>query len=516
MTEYAIKVLTYCKNFGMAILLFIFITQEYTEMSTLQKAAYFFEKSDCRILCIGDIILDKYVYGNVNRISPEAPVAVLHLQSEFEMLGGVGNVVNNLSSFLVEPVIVSAIGNDQSGQQIKEIVGSDRESFFVTSPKTSLKTRYVTNGQQLLRVDDEMICTITPDQVFEINEYVCREIASIQAIILSDYGKGVLTPELCQSVIKIAHQHGVVVIVDPKGSNYEKYRGATFITPNLKEFTEVCGQKIDSPATLVAAAQGLISNYQLQGLFVTQGAGGMTFVAPEDQFHVMATAREVFDVSGAGDTVIATLAIAISKGIDPQTACVLANAAAGLVVGKAGTATATLQELQNVLSIASINAFEERIVPLSRLEVMVQCWRHQNLKVGFTNGCYDLLHAGHLHSLREAKRQCDRLIVAVNTDDSIKRLKGSDRPIQKEEVRCLVLAALEMVDAVILFDQDTPVHLIEAIIPDVLVKGADYTVDQVIGADIVMRHGGRVHLVELAQGQSTTNLVHKMQSLPSV
>ena len=358
-----------------------------------------------------------------------------------------------------------------------------------------------------------MLCPITPQQVMEISNYVRREIASVQAIILSDYGKGVLTPELCQSIIKIAQEHDIVVIVDPKGSDYEKYRGATFITPNLKEFTEICGQKIDSPATLMVAARALISKYHLQGLFVTQGAGGMTFVTLEDHFHVTATAREVFDVSGAGDTVIATLAIALSKGIDPQTACVLANAAAGLVVSKAGTATTTLQELQHELSIASINAFEERIVPLSRLEVIVQCWRHQNLKVGFTNGCYDLLHAGHLHSLREAKRQCDRLIVAVNTDDSIKRLKGSDRPVQKEEVRCLVLAALEMVDAVILFDQDTPLHLIEAIIPDVLVKGADYTVDQVVGADVVMRHGGRVHLVELAQGQSTTNLVRKMQSL---
>lgn len=484
-------------------------------MSTLQKAAYFFEESDCRILCIGDIMLDKYVYGNVNRVSPEAPVAILHAQSEFEMLGGLGNVVNNLSSFLVNPVIVSAVGNDQSGQQIKEIVGSDRQCFFVTSLKTSLKTRYVANGQQLLRVDDEMICPITPKQVIEITEYIQREISSVQAIILSDYGKGTLTPELCQAVIKMAQQHNVMVIVDPKGSDYEKYTGATFITPNLKEFTEACGRKIDSPATLVAAAKDLISQYQLQGLFVTQGAGGMTFVTPKDQFHVAATAREVFDVSGAGDTVIATLAIAISKGIDPQTACVLANAAAGVVVGKAGTATTTPQELYNALSIASINAFEERIVPLSRLEVMVQCWRHQNLKVGFTNGCYDLLHAGHLRSLREAKQQCDRLIVAVNTDDSIKRLKGSDRPIQKEEVRCLVLAALEMVDAVILFDQDTPMYLIEAIIPDVLVKGADYTVDQVVGADVVMRHGGRVHLVNLEEGQSTTNLVRKMQTLTS-
>lgn len=482
-------------------------------MSTSQKIAHFFEESDCRILCIGDIMLDKYVYGNVNRISPEAPVAVLHTQSEFEMLGGLGNVVSNLGSFLATPIIVSAVGNDQSGQKIKERVGAEHQCFFVTSPKTSLKTRYVTNGQQLLRVDDEMICPITPDQVSEIINYVQHKITSVHVIILSDYGKGVLTPDLCHAVIKMAQQHNVKVIVDPKGSDYEKYTGATFITPNLKEFTEVCGQKITSPAVLVATAKDLIQQYQLQGLFVTQGAEGMTFVTQQDQFHVAATAREVFDVSGAGDTVIATLAIAISKGVEPQEACVLANAAAGLVVGKAGTATTTLQELYNSLSVASINTFEEKITPPSRLEVMVQNWRHQNLKIGFTNGCYDLLHAGHLRSLREAKQQCDRLIVAVNTDDSIKRLKGSDRPIQKEEVRSLVLAALEMVDAVILFDQDTPSHLIETIIPDVLIKGADYTVDQVIGADIVIRHGGRVHLVTLEQDQSTTNLVRKIQTL---
>lgn len=480
-------------------------------MPTLQKAATFFEKSDCRILCIGDIMLDKYVYGNVNRISPEAPVAVLHLQSEFEMLGGLGNVVNNLTSLLVESVAIGAIGSDRSGQRVKKLLQSHGKAFFVEAPKTSHKTRYVCNGQQLLRVDDEMMSQVTQAQAQEIADYVAQEISSVKAIILSDYGKGVLTEVVCQAVIKLARLHNVPVIVDPKGADYKKYTGATFITPNLKEFTEVCAQKMDSPAQMIAAAHTLIDQYQLHGLMITQGAGGITFVTLQDQLHVAATAREVFDVSGAGDTVISTFAVAISKGIDPQTACVLANTAAGVVVGKAGTATVSPQEIQHALSIDSINAFEEKIMPLSRLETIVQGWRHQNLRVGFTNGCYDLLHAGHLRSLREAKRQCDRLIVAVNTDDSIKRSKGEARPIQKEEVRSLVLAALEMVDAVILFDQDTPLHLIEAVLPNVLIKGADYRVDQVIGADVVMRHGGRVHLVTLEEGQSTTNLVRKMQ-----
>lgn len=479
-------------------------------MPTLQKAATFFENSDCRILCIGDIMLDKYVYGNVNRISPEAPVPVLHLQTEFEMLGGLGNVVNNLTSFLVEPVAVSAIGNDVSGHKVKEMMRTHGDAFFVKAPKTSLKTRYVSNGQQLLRVDDEMISEISAVQAQEITDYVKQEISSVNAIILSDYGKGVLTEAVCQAVIKVAHQHNVPVIVDPKGGNYKKYIGATYITPNLKEFTQAWGQKIDA-STMAAAAHSLIDQHQFQGILITQGAEGITFVTKENQLHVAATAREVFDVSGAGDTVISTFAVAISKGIDPQTACVLANAAAGVVVGKAGTASVTTQEIQHALSIDSINAFEEKIMPLSRLETIVQGWRHQNLSVGFTNGCYDLLHAGHLRSLWEAKRQCDRLIVAVNTDDSIKRSKGESRPIQKEEVRSLVLAALEMVDAVILFDQDTPLHLIEALLPNVLIKGADYTVDQVVGAEIVMRQGGRVHLVELKEGQSTTNLVRKMQ-----
>ncbi|WP_032113831.1 D-glycero-beta-D-manno-heptose-7-phosphate kinase [Candidatus Paracaedibacter symbiosus] len=480
-------------------------------MQILQKAAAFFEKSECRILCIGDIMLDKYVYGNVSRISPEAPVPVLHLQSEFEMLGGLGNVVNNLTSFLVHPVIISAIGEDKGGHRIQEIIGAQGETFFVKSPKTSIKTRYVSNGQQLLRMDDEMVCQITAAQVAEIAAFVETQIRSVKAIILSDYGKGVLTPELCQAVIKTARLHNVPVIVDPKGGDYIKYTGATLITPNLKEFREVCGKKITAPEELVSAARGLIDQFQLQGLLVTQGAGGMTLVTKDEQMHATATAREVFDVSGAGDTVIATLTIALSKGVDVNTSCVLANAAAGVVVSKAGTATVTPEELQHALSLKPINTYEEKILPLSRLETVVQSWRHQNLKVGFTNGCYDLLHAGHLRSLQEAKQQCDRLIVAVNTDESIKQLKGPERPIQAEEVRSLVLAALELVDAVILFGTETPLHLLETIIPDVLIKGADYTVDQVVGADLVLRNGGRVHLVQLKEGQSTTNLVQKMK-----
>lgn len=480
-------------------------------MPTMQKAAAFFEDTDCRILCVGDIMLDKYIYGNVNRISPEAPVPVMHLQAEFEMLGGLGNVVNNLSYFLADPVIVSAVGQDRGGERIREILGAGQQSFFVTSPKTAIKTRYVSNGQQLLRVDDEMICQTTSDQVSEIISFIECRIASFKAIILSDYGKGMLTSELCQAIIHAANLHKVPVIIDPKGNDYTKYTGATFITPNIKEFTQACGQKITSPEQLVAQARQLITRFQLQGLLITQGAEGMTFVTKDKQMGIKATAREVFDVSGAGDTVIATLAVAIGKGLDVETSCALANAAAGIVVEKAGTAMVTLEELQSAISSTSINAFEEKIFTSPRLVATTQSWRHQSLKIGFTNGCYDLLHAGHLRSLLEAKQQCDRLIVAVNTDASVKRSKGAERPIQTEEVRSLVLAALELVDAVVLFDTDTPLPLIEAIVPDVLIKGADYAIDQVVGAEVVLRAGGRVHLVELKEGQSTTHLVKKIK-----
>ena len=482
-------------------------------MPILKKNAVFFENSDCQILCVGDIMLDKYIYGNVSRISPEAPVPVFHLQSTFEMLGGLGNVVSNLSGFLGKPIVVGAIGADEGGNRIKEMMNSHHKSFLVTSPKTSVKTRYVSNGQQLLRVDDEVICSLTPEQIEHIGTFIKEVAPSTKAIILSDYDKGVLTPELCHRVIEIAKIHSLPVLVDPKGTDYTKYTGATFLTPNLKEFTKSCGQDILSSQCLVQNARRLIDQYQLQGIIITQGPEGMTFVTKEEDLHIKATTKEVFDVPGAGDTVIATLAIAIAKGVDPKSACILANAAAGVVVSKAGTATVSLEELQQALSLDPIHSYEEKIIPLSSLEAVVQTWRHQNLKVGFTNGCYDLLHKGHLRCLREAKYQCDRLIVAVNTDYSVKRLKGFKRPIQTQEVRSLVLAALELVDAVILFDQETPLYLIETIIPDILVKGADYTVEEVIGSDIVLRNGGRVHLVQLEQGQSTTNLVSKMNDL---
>ncbi len=463
------------------------------------------------ILCIGDFIVDRFVEGVVGRISPEGPIPVLTEKKHFYTLGGAGNVIRNIVSLEQRAVAMSVIDKDRSGKRAKELLDDlpHVESVLIEDENwlTPLKTRFVANGQQLLRHDQEKENDLGEKTLNEIVKAASQHIKNASIVILSDYDKGLLTKELCQAVIKEARAHQVPVVVDPKGKDYSKYAGATILTPNLGELRAATGRACRTHEEIADAVKTLKKQGAFEVILVTLGGDGMLIADERNEItHIPATAKEVYDVSGAGDTVIATLSVILSQGLSIVDASKKANQAGGVVVGKIGTAVIYPHELEE-------DGEGGKIMLLPVLKEQVQRWHRQGYKVGFTNGCFDLLHLGHLHLLKQARAQCDRLVLGLNTDSSIKRLKGESRPIQAEHVRAQILAALEIVDAVILFDEDTPFNLISTLVPDVLVKGADYTVETVVGADVVMKNGGRVFLAQLKDGFSTTSTVSKMQSM---
>lgn len=467
-----------------------------------------------RVLCLGDILLDRFVYGTVHRISPEAPVPVLKVNRDFLALGGAGNVVRNLSSLGCHTTFVGTVGKDEAGQKAREFLDAlpHVTTHLVMEGRTPLKSRFISNSQQLLRVDDEVVSSLSQPAIEALQALVKEQLSLAHVVILSDYGKGSLPPDLCQFVISQAKVAGIPVVVDPKGQDYARYQGATLLTPNEKELSEVSSNPLHSDQDVIQAMGQLKDLYHVDAVLVTRGAKGMVLLpgSTDEPVHIPSQAREVFDVSGAGDTVIATLSASLSGGDALEDAARLASIAAGIVVGKVGTAVVTQNELEAAVLKAEPVA-PSKIMSLEEAKDYAQTWRRHGLTLGFTNGCFDLLHLGHLHSLEHCKKRCDRLIVGLNTDASIRRLKGESRPIQEELVRAHVLAALEHVDAVVLFEDDTPLNLIETLLPDVLFKGADYTLDKVVGADVVQLNGGNVHLIDLKPGYSTTNTVTKMK-----
>ncbi len=459
-------------------------------------------------------MLDRFVYGHVERISPESPVPVLRMSRDFTVIGGAGNVARNISSLNSSVIFIGVVGNDNAGSILKnhlDALPNTQSTLLVESHRQTVqKTRFIAQGQQLLRLDEETPIPCSPATEQRILELCEQYIPECHALILSDYNKGIFSRNLCEKLIKLA-QGRLPIIVDPKGRNYQQYRGATVLTPNLKELREVSGQALKTQAEIVEAAQNLQKELEIESLLITQGSQGMTlFDGGKEPKQIPAQAREVYDVSGAGDTVIATLATSIASGIRLSEASRLANAAAGIVVGKVGTATVSAEELEKAVDHGQFLHTEQKVLNLQQALELLKDWRRQGLKVGFTNGCFDLLHLGHLHILQESAAACDKLIIGLNTDASVKRLKGESRPIQNQETRAQVLAALGMVDIVILFDEETPYNLISTLLPDVLVKGADYTIDRVVGADIVQAKGGEVLLVTLKQGHSTTSTVERM------
>lgn len=473
--------------------------------------------SKASVLCVGDLILDYFIYGSVDRISPEAPVPVLQITRESHMLGGAGNVVRNVASLGGSCHFIAAVGRDDTAKKLATLLREEAqvESYLqAEKDRTSaIKTRYIAGNQQLLRADKESVEAVAKDTEQKVIRLV-RDLATKSgAIVLSDYAKGVLTPAVVKDAIAAGKKLGIPVIVDPKQKDFGYYKGASIITPNAKELSAATGLATSTAEEVTRAARQLIKQHGFSAVLVTRGKHGMMLVrAKGATLNVPTIAQEVFDVSGAGDTVVAMLALSLASGLNLEDAVQLANMAAGIVVGRLGTAAVTRTELKTALLTQNLASGTRKILPRAEGIKLLSHWRDQGHHIGFTNGCFDLIHPGHVSLMEQAKSKCDKLVVGLNSDDSVRRLKGPERPVQNEMARALVLASLEAVDMVLLFREDTPIELIKSIRPDVLIKGADYTVEKVVGADFVQSYGGKVHLAKLSKGQSTTGIVKKLRA----
>lgn len=476
-----------------------------------------------RMLVVGDLMLDRYLVGEVARISPEAPVPVVRLGRESASVGGAGNVALNLAGLGIHADVAGWTGDDSSGTRIRELLGTAGVRVHgvavVSGRTTTTKTRVLSRHQQLVRIDDEDTDAAASSERAGWDERVMLMLDDgYEAVVLSDYAKGVLDVHLCRRIIERCNERGVPVLVDPKGLQYEKYAGATTITPNEGELAVVSNAGEHDRDALTAAAGVICEALDLDFVTLTRGEAGITIVDAEGVHHVPARAREVFDVSGAGDTAIATLAASIAVGLDRHDAAALANIAAGIIVGKTGTVPITQAELLDALGRGEQHAtvpLGEKVGELREAEETVERWRDEGDVIGFTNGCFDLLHAGHVNYLDWARRHCDRLVVGLNTDSSVRALKGPDRPINSQAARAAVLAGLAAVDAIVLFDEPTPLQLIVALRPEVLVKGSDYAEGDIVGAPEVRSGGGRVLRAPLLEGYSTTDLMGRIGPLSS-
>lgn len=472
---------------------------------------------EARILCLGDIMLDRYLFGRVDRISPEAPIPVLAVASESAMPGGAGNVARNIAALGGEASLVSVVGDDEEGREIVRLLGAepliDPNLVTAAGRSTTVKTRYMSGGQQLLRADREDAGDVAGAAEEQIISAIKDEIEHAHLLVLSDYAKGVLTPRVIAKAIAAARAAGKPVLVDPKSQEFSRYRGASLLKPNARELARAARMPAGTDAEVIAAGEAVLKAQEIGALLVTRSEAGMMLLERGAKpVALKARAREVFDVSGAGDTAIAALALGLAAGLPLNDAAAMANEAAGIAVGKRGTAVVFPQELARMLHDTDLADASAKVRELGPARDLVQNWRAAGLKFAFTNGCFDLIHPGHVALLAEARAQADRLVVGLNTDASVRRLKGPARPINSEMARAIVLASLASVDCVVLFDEDTPLDLIKALKPDVLVKGADYTVATVVGADVVQAYGGRVHLARLVPEASTTKTIEKILS----
>jgi len=467
-----------------------------------------------RCLVVGDLMLDEYLWGKTERISPEAPVQVVDVLREELRLGGAGNVVNNLVALGAQVAVCSVVGEDSNGSALLDDFArrtvSAEAVFRDPLRRTSRKTRVVASNQQIVRIDRESREPLST----EMEERVCAWIGSqaerFNVILVSDYLKGVLTPRVLQAIITAASTRNIPVLVDPKGTDFSRYNGATLLTPNRKEAEAASGIAITDSASLEQAANLILERAGLNHLLITRSEEGMSlFSRSAEAVHIPTVAREVFDVSGAGDTVLASLAVGVAAGLGMDQAARLANIAAGIAVGKLGTSTVSPDEIINAVALTHSDS-DSKIKNLDTLTAVIAAEKGRGKTVVFTNGCFDLLHAGHVKYLQKARKLGDLLIMGLNSDASVRRLKGDKRPLIGEEERAHILAALDCIDYVVLFDQDTPLELITALKPNILVKGGDYTPEGVVGKEVVEAYGGRVELITFVDGKSTTNIIEKI------
>lgn len=478
--------------------------------------------SSVRVLVVGDVLLDRFQYGKVERISPEAPVPVFRPMRTVEMPGGAGNTAVNLSSLGCKVHLIGRTGADKTSNRLLNIFEKQEvqvDFFHQENCCTAVKTRLIAGNNHVLRIDDEQIVDLDRRLSGLVGDAILNELPDFDVVVLSDYGKGFLTQDLAERTISACHKFGLPVLVDPKGKDYSKYAGATLVKPNLKEFSEVTGARFDASSgdfrtDLIRAAKGLLAQCQLGGLLITLGEHGMLYVPAEKSFagaiHLPTRAKEVFDVSGAGDTSIAALAAALGAGAPMAEAMQIANTAAGVVVGKLGTATVTASELRSALSEGGDDPMRKILSP-DALKREIGLLKRQGRRIGFTNGCFDCCHLGHLTSLREAKRLCDVLVVGVNSDEWVRTHKGDGRPIQDEITRTTLLASLECVDYVVVFDDETALPLVRKLRPHVIAKEG-YALKDWPEGRFVKSIGGEAVTLKRIVGYSTTALAGKMMS----
>jgi D-beta-D-heptose 7-phosphate kinase/D-beta-D-heptose 1-phosphate adenosyltransferase len=469
--------------------------------------------SRLKVLVVGDLMLDRYILGEVERISPEAPVPVLRHAQRYERAGGAANVAMNLTGLGCQALLAGFWGDDAERRELEAFLDAakiDTAGVVTTSLPTISKTRIVGRRQQLLRLDIESRERPGPADVQRLRERAEQLVGKVHAVVLSDYAKGALTAEICEAVIRAARTAGIPVLADPKTPDFSKYSGATMVCPNLAELSAATGVGAQELETLLAAGEQQRREHELTYLTVTMSEQGIRVLSEGKTYHSPARAREVFDVSGAGDTVIATLAAGLAGGLKVESAVELANLAAGIVISKVGTVPIAKHELIAALTPSSGIRSGEKVLDHATLVLRVAEWRASGETIVFTNGCFDLLHVGHVTLLEECHRFGTKLVLGLNTDASVRRLKGPLRPVVEENERARVMSALGAVDAVVLFDEDTPLELIRAVKPDVLVKGGDYQVETVVGHEEVLAAGGRVEIVPTVEGFSTSNIVRKL------
>ncbi len=483
-------------------------------MDRMTVESLFARTQTFRCLVVGDLMLDEYLWGKAERISPEAPVQVVDVLREDLRLGGAGNVANNLLALGCRVTIASVIGEDENGWALLKAFnrqGIDTAGILQEpGRRTGRKTRVVAANQQIVRIDRESREPLSATVEQQLCSWLQQQLPGFDVLLISDYLKGVLTPAVLATMMTTAAERRIPVLVDPKGTDYLRYRGATLLTPNRKEAEAASGIAIRDPESLNRAAEALMSQVKLDNLLITRSEEGMSlFSGSGETVHIPTVAREVFDVTGAGDTVLALLACGIAGGRPLPEAARIANLAAGIAVAKLGTSVVTPAEI--IAAVSSVHRdsdskIKDRVV----LTPLIEQERTNGRLVVFTNGCFDLLHAGHVKYLQAARQLGDLLVLGLNSDASVRRLKGPKRPLINEEERAHILAALDCIDYVCLFDEDTPLELIAALRPQILVKGGDYTTDAVVGRDIVESYGGRVELIPFVDGKSTTNIIEKV------